>query len=78
MTAITNTQNLRQYKSRFSLIVKVSGFSFRQSLREVKYKSPDFTQIAWRCFELLNVPIRIAGSLLSLNLKQYQQNLTLK
>ena len=36
---------------------------------------PTFKQIAWRCFELLNVLMRIERSIFSLNFKQFHQTL---
>ena len=52
MTAITNDENLRQYKIRFSLIVeqKLAFASYPNALREVKNLSPNFKQIRRRCF----------------------------
>ena len=48
MRATTNTENLRQYKSRFSLIVEqILALTLRLNmLREVKNLSPNFKQIA--------------------------------
>ena len=43
-----NTENLRQYKSRFSLFVDQTGFCFKHLM------SPNLKQIAWQCFELLH------------------------
>ena len=54
-TAITDTEYLRQYKSRFSLFVEgILAFASDTNLiREVESKSPDFMQIAWRYFGLI-------------------------
>ena len=48
MTTTTNAENLRQYKSRFSLIVEqiVTFASSNNLIREVKSLSPNFKQIA--------------------------------
>ena len=53
MTAITNTENLRQHKSRISEILeqKPAFASSSNMVREVKIKSPNS--------ELLNILIRI-------------------
>ena len=47
MTMTTNAENLRQYKSRFSLTVD-TGFRFELSnlVRDVKSLSPNFKRIA--------------------------------
>ena len=49
MTAKTNTENLRQYKTRFCLIVEqtLAFDSSTDSEREVKNVFPDFRQIAY-------------------------------
>ena len=54
MTAITNAENLRQYKRRFSLIVEqILAFTWDTNLvREVKNLSPNFKRIAKRCLAL--------------------------
>ena len=77
MIVITNTENLRQCKVRFSLIVEqILAFAASTNLiREVKNNSPNFKQITWRCFELLNVLIGIERTILSLNFKQFRQTL---
>ena len=51
-----NTENLRQYKSRFSLFVDQTGFCFKHLM------SPNLKQIAWQCFELLHGLIGIDRS----------------
>ena len=54
MTAATNAENLRQLKSRFSLIVEqVLAFSSRTNfVRKVKNLTPNFKRITLRCFKL--------------------------
>ena len=61
MTTAINAKNLRQYKNRFSLILgQVLVFdSSPNMVREVKNMSPNFKQIAARCFTLLNILMRI-------------------
>ena len=48
MTTTTNAENLRQYKSRFSLILEqIPPFPWRNNLaRKVKYLTPSFKRIA--------------------------------
>ena len=46
-------------------------------VREVKNLPPNFMQIAWRCFTLLNIFIWIVRSILSLNSNQFHQKLYL-
>ena len=49
MTTAKNAENLRQYKSRFSLIVEqILAFASRSSnlIREVESLSPNFKRIA--------------------------------
>ena len=69
MTATTNAENLLQYKVRFSLIVEqiIAFASSPKMFREVKDLSPNFKQIAWRCFTLFNILVWIVRSMLSLN-----------
>ena len=54
MTAITDAESLRQYKSRFSLIMEqILAFTWGTNLvREVKNLSSNFKQIALRCLTL--------------------------
>ena len=77
MTATKNTENLRQYKIRFSFIAEqlLAFASHPNMMKEVKNLSPDFKQTAWRCFTLLNTSIWIVRSILSLNSKQFHQKL---
>ena len=53
MTAITNTENLRKYNSRFSIIVEqIPAFAPSTKLvREVKLKCKSFKEIARQYFE---------------------------
>ena len=73
--SITNAEKLRQYKSKFSLVVwQILAFAWSPNIvREVKNLSSNFKQIAWQCSELLNALIRIVRSILSLNCKQFHQ-----
>ena len=73
MRAITDTENLRQFKIRFSLIAeRVVVFpSHPNMVREVKY----LKQIAWRYFTLLNISVWIVRSILTLTSKQLHQKL---
>ena len=73
MTAIANTNNLRLYTIRISLILEqILAFASSSNLvREDKNKSPNFKQISRRCFELLNVLIQIDRPILSLNFSQF-------
>ena len=75
MTAITNTNNLRQYKSRIAEILEQKlNFVWSSNIaKKVTNKSPNFKQTALQCFELLNVLIRIDRPSLSLTFKQFQQ-----
>ena len=82
MTATTNPKNLRQYKIRFSLIAQhIQAFvSHSNMVREAKNISPNSKKIIWQCFTLLNIFIWIVLdswniSILSLNSKQFHQNL---
>ena len=77
MTATTNSENLRQYKIRFSLIVgHVLAFaSSPEMVREVKNLSPSFNQIVGRSFTLLNILILIVMSILLISSKQFHQAL---
>ena len=79
MTATTNTEKVRQCKIRFSLIAEQTlAFALDPNMvREVKQLFPNFKQIAWRCFTLLNIFIWIVRYILSLNSKQFQQKLYL-
>ena len=57
MTVTKNAEKLRQYKIRFSLI-KEQILAFASSpnmVREVRYLSLNFKQIAGRCFTLLKI-----------------------
>ena len=49
--------DLWQYKFRFSLIVdQIFAFASGPNMvREVKNRSQNFKQIAWRCFTILNI-----------------------
>ena len=77
MSATTNAENLRQYKIRFSLIVEqtLAFTSSPNMVREKKNLSPNFKQIAWRSFTLLNILVWIVRSILSLNSKQFHKKL---
>ena len=54
MTTTTNSENFRQYESRFPLIVEqVLAFALVSNLlRKVKNVFPFFKRIAERCFKL--------------------------
>ena len=73
MTVIANTEILRQYKSRFFLIVEqVLVFdSSHNMVKEVKNVFPNFKQIASRRFTLVNILIRIVRPILLLNSEQF-------
>ena len=73
MATTTNAENLRQYKSRFSLIVElIRPFDPNPNIvREVENVS--LKQITSRCFTLLNILIRIVRLILSLKSKQFNQ-----
>ena len=60
MTKITNTENLQQYKRRFSLIVEeILIFASSTNLvREVKNMASIFKHIAWQCFKLWIILIK--------------------
>ena len=77
MTVITNTGNLLQYESRFSLIVELILVfdSIPNMVRKVKYLPPNFKQIEASCFTLLNIFNGIVREILSLNSKQFHQKL---
>ena len=79
MKAITNVENLAEYKGRFSLIVKqILAFdSSPNFVRKVKTVSQNLKQITSRCFTLLKILIRIIRLILSLNSKQFHQTLHL-
>ena len=69
MTTTTNAENLRQCKSRFSLIVEqilVLAASINL-VREVKNLFPDSNRLAQRCFTLKITLIGIERFLLSEN-----------
>ena len=76
---VTNDENLRQYKSTFSLTLEQTvDFALSTNLvRNVKNMSPNSKQIAWWCFMLLNVIIEIGKSISLLNFKQFHQTLYL-
>ena len=71
--ATTKVENLRWYKIGFSLTTE-QILAFASSPRKVKHLSPNFKQIAWRCFKLLSILLWIFRSSLSLNSKQLHQN----
>ena len=75
MTATANARNVRQYKIRFSLIIKLTiPFDLSpRKVREVRNLPLNFKQIRSRRFTLLN--IQIARPISSLNSKQLQQSL---
>ena len=77
MTAATNAENLRQYKIRFLLIAEqILAFASHPNMaRKVKNMPPNFKQIVWACFTLLNIFIWIVRSILLLNSKQFHQKL---
>ena len=66
--AITNVENLRQFKSRFSLIIELilAVNSSPSMVRKVTNMSPNFKQIALRCFMVLNILIDIVKLISSL------------
>ena len=67
MITTTNTENFRQYKSGFSLIVEqVLVFTSNTNLvKEVKNLSPNFKRIEITMFYETIIRIWIAGSILS-------------
>ena len=67
MITTTNTENFRQYKSGFSLIVEqVMVFTSNTNLvKEVKNLSPNFKRIEITMFYETIIRIWIAGSILS-------------
>ena len=77
MRAMTNDENLRQYRSKFSLIVElILAFNSSSSRAwEVKNLSLIFKQIASRYFKLLNIIIWIVRFILSLISKRLHQKL---
>ena len=75
MTAITNTENLRLCKRRFSLIVELilPLASSPNMVRETKNLSLKFKYITSRGLTLLNILFPIVRPILSLNSNQLQQ-----
>ena len=60
---------------RFSLIVEqiLAFASSPKKVRELKILSPNFKQIVWRCFTLLNILVWIGRAILLLNSKQFHK-----
>ena len=77
MAATRNAENLREYKIRFSLIVEeiLAFASGPNMVRELKRMSPNFKEIVWQSFTLLNICVWIGRSILSLNSKQFHKKL---
>ena len=77
MTATTCADNLPQNEIRFFLLVEqiLAVASSLNMISELKNLSPNFKQFTLRCFTLLNIPIWIIRSILSLNPKQCHQKL---
>ena len=75
MTTIANAKNLRQYKSRFSLIVEqiLAFASSTNFVKELKNMSFSFKQNTRQCFVLLNILIRRGRVFLPLNFNQFNQ-----
>ena len=73
MTAAANGENVRQYASRFCLIVKqILGFlSSTNLVREAENLSPNFRRIALRCFTLSIIAISIGRSIFSKIFNQF-------
>ena len=75
MTAIANAKNLRQYKSRFSLIVEqiLAFVSSTNFVKELENMSFSFKQNTRQCFVLLNILIRRGRAFLPLTFNQFNQ-----
>ena len=73
MTAKENAENWRQYEIRLFLIAEdILAFASKPNMvREVKNLLPNFKQIPWRCFSLLNILICIVRSILLINSKHF-------
>ena len=67
----------KQCKIRFYLVVdQIPALASNPNMvREVKNLSPNFKQVAWKCFTLLNILIWIVRCILSIDSKQFPEKL---